>query len=172
VRDLLASRRSRGTLSDAVQHFKKATERLQEVQRASRMVSIVVASPDPTERSFFAHVLDELCAFVVVASSAETFASRLEQREVGLTILDARFGWESLLEMVRVVCGDERATSVMVVADDDPPLRVVTQLIELGVRTVLRRPLDGERLRQMATEMIGTGINRTPRELEPLEERP
>ena len=77
-----------------------------------------------------------------------------------LAVVDGRLGWGDAQELVAAIKRRDPDTGVVVISDQRPPLDVTTKMINLGVATLLSRPLDATRFRagvQKIGDLMGSG---------------
>lgn len=133
-------------LTHANTHFKRATEQLQAAAHPTPSTRCLVVAPDRDAASELANLARQVAEEVVQTAAPDEARSRMQEQPSHLVIVDARLGWETLEELVRSIKKPGAGPGVVVVGDTDPPLRVITRLIENGVHSVLRRPINRDEL--------------------------
>lgn len=149
-----ARRRQIRSLAGAKQHFQKATQALQAASQGKRRFALIIA-PDVAEREWLAAQVQRLGLESFFAANEREAEAAVRDGAPKLTVIDARLGWETTRDLVAMVKRRGPEAGTVVVSDERPPLAVVTELINLGVGSLLTRPLDAARFRTGVERVVG-----------------
>jgi CheY-like chemotaxis protein len=129
------------------------------VMRTPTGPTVLAVEDHAAERRLIYHALKDHVR-LIEAGDAASAIELLGREPVALVLLDLHLPPDTGspregLEIERHVRQLPRDVPVVVVSADDDPL-LSQALLERGVRAVLRKPVDPERLRALVVELLGT----------------
>jgi DNA-binding response OmpR family regulator len=142
----------------ALEHFRNANQALRRSKEASQRVSkaiqafpvymdaneilkIMLVSSSDSDREWMVKQFGDSTKVVTASSSKEAIALA-RNKEPDLLIVDVSENDPNALESLKKLKTYTPQAGLIVLTAKRPPLSVVTQLIELGVRVILEKPLD------------------------------
>jgi DNA-binding NtrC family response regulator len=143
AKEAIAAGRNRAgrPLMKASQHFGKVSEVLASATAALARLRILIANPNPAERSWLAARVERDGDQIVTTATRDGMLRALAEAPADLLIID-RFDSAAELRQLLEATQRDSPNTVRVVTATQPSLTEIIDLIDLGVRAVVAKPLE------------------------------
>lgn len=142
----LANQKRLQKASETRDRLRHATVQVESVAQATHAVPLkaLVACPNDREREWLTRQVGDVVAETRAVRSDEEAMACGREAEEHLIVLDSALGWASIMATISSFQRGRPEATFILVADHDPGLDVLKNLIKRDVRLLLKRPISEE----------------------------